>query len=64
MSEYGTIMTGNLNLDVNVTSGNFSQNIHIDKSDAMVLKLIEVCHSITLMGDRVVNVLNPFRRMK
>ena len=51
MSEYGAIMTGNLNLDVDVTSGNFSQNIHIDRSDAMVLKLIEVCHDITCFYD-------------
>ena len=62
MSEYGAIMTGNLNLDVDVTSGNFSQNIHIDRSDAMVLKLIEVCHGITCFYDWVVNV--PFSQMK
>lgn len=42
MSEYGSIMSGTLNLDIAVTSGNFTQSIHVGKSDAMVLKLIEV----------------------
>ena len=43
MSEYGAIFGGNLNMDITVTSGNFTQDIHVGKSDAMVLKLIEVC---------------------
>lgn len=42
MSEYGAVMTGNLDMTIDVTSHNFTQNIHIGKSDAMVLKLIEV----------------------
>ena len=46
MSEYGAIFGGNLNMDITVTSGNFTQDIHVGKSDAMVLKLIEVYTSM------------------
>lgn len=46
MSEYGAIMTGNLDMNIDVISGNFTQNIHIGKSDAMVLKLIEVVYDL------------------
>ena len=46
MSEYGAIFGGNLKMDITVTSGNFTQDIHVGKSDAMVLKLIEVYTSM------------------
>ena len=43
MSEYGSVMSGNLDLNIGIISGNFTQNIHVGKSDALVLKLVEVC---------------------
>ena len=49
MSEYGSVMSGNLDLNIGIVSGNFTQNIHVGKSDAMVLKLAEVGHGVRFL---------------
>ena len=43
LSEFGLSASANLNLDVDVIADNFSRTIHVAKSDAMVLKLVDVC---------------------
>ena len=60
MSEYGSVMSGNLDLNIGITSGNFTQNLHVGKSDAMVLKLVEVwfvLHFFTLQIRKCVGAM-------
>ncbi|XP_053387212.1 C3 and PZP-like alpha-2-macroglobulin domain-containing protein 8 [Mercenaria mercenaria] len=45
MSEYGAMFKDAVDLTIDITSGNFSKQIHIGKSEAMVLKLVDIPHS-------------------
>ena len=70
MSEYGSVMSGNLDLNIGIISGNFTQNIHVGKSDALVLKLVEVCFLLffvclflfAMYADLCIDKLNALRR--
>lgn len=43
LSEFGFAASDHLDLFVDVNARDFSQSIHISRSDAMVLKLVDVC---------------------
>lgn len=51
MSEYGAMFSDPLNLDVDISSGNFHKQIHVDQTDAMVLKLVDVSFFIKTTSD-------------
>ncbi len=46
MSEYGAMLSGHLNLDIDITAGNFSHQIHIADTSALVLKSVEVRYDL------------------
>lgn len=51
MSEYGAMFSGDLDLTIDVTSRNFNKQIHIAKTEAMVLKILDIPHSATSRGN-------------
>lgn len=42
LSEFGFVASADLDLNIDVNADNFSQSIRVTKSDAMVLKLVDV----------------------
>ncbi|XP_060578353.1 CD109 antigen-like isoform X2 [Ruditapes philippinarum] len=56
MSEYGSIFKDNLDLTIDVESGPFHKNIHINQNEAMVLKLLDI--PANALGPRMNNSFN------
>jgi len=58
LSGFGLSASANLNLDVDVNADNFSRSIHVARSDAMVLKLVDV----SSLPDKTIRVCEPHIR--